>query len=302
MTAYAPYFEDLHVGVADTSAPALTLTLAHAAVHQAILGDRLRLSLDTELSRRVTGGPLAHPGLVWDVSIGQSTVLTQRVIANLFYRGLRFRRAPAIGDTLATTTTVEALKQNRRRPGRPATGLAVLRIVTVDQDQRPVLDYWRCAMLPLRDPEGETGHADDLDAIPTELERAELTEATNSWDLGAMRGGGDGPLAADLVPGRQWSHVGGSVVSSAPELARLSLNVAAVHHDATRTTTGGRLVYGGHTIGLAAGHVSLVLPELATIVAWEHCDHLAPVFEGDTLHSDVTLEAIDGPLMTVHVR
>jgi acyl dehydratase len=267
-----------------------------------MLGDRLRLPLDAGLARRVTGGPLAHPGLVCDVSIGQSTIVTQRVIANLFYRGLRFRRAPAIGDTLSTTTTVAALKQNTPRPGRPATGLAALHIVTVDQERRPVLDYWRCAMLPLRDPQGETGHADDLDVIPAELDRAELVEATDSWDLGAMRAGRDGPFAADLAPGQRWSQLGGSVVSGASELARLSLNIAAVHHDSTSTATGRRLVYGGHTIGVAAAHVSLALPELATIVAWEHCDHLAPVFEDDTLHSDVTLEAVDGALVTIHVR
>src|SRR5215216_7879420 len=118
-------------------APALTLTEGHAAVHQAIVGDRLRLALDETLSRRVLGGRLAHPALVWDVAIGQSTVLTQRVIANLFYRGLVLRRAVRLGDTLRTTTEVVARRENRSRP----TGLAVLRIRTVDQKDRPVLDF-----------------------------------------------------------------------------------------------------------------------------------------------------------------
>ena len=31
----------------------------------------------------------------------------------------------------------------------------------------------------------------------------------------------------------EWAVQGGDVVSSAPELARLTLNVATVHHDAT---------------------------------------------------------------------
>ena len=280
----------------------MTLTEGHAAVHQAILGDRLRLPLDAHLARRVTGAPLAHPGLVWDVSIGQSTPLTQRVLANLFYRGLRFHRAPAIGDTLSTTTTVAALKQNAMRAGRRATGLAALHIVTVDDADRRVLDYWRCAMLPLRDPRGQTGRTDDLDVVPTVVDTMRLGEATASWDLAAMREGCEGPFATDLVPGTAWLGLGGSVVSAAPELARLSLNIAAAHHDATGTPTGRRLVYGGHTIGLAAAHVSLALPNIATIVAWEHCDHLGPVFEGDTLRSDVTLEAVEGVLVTVHVR
>jgi acyl dehydratase len=81
---------------------------------------------------------------------------------------------------------------------------------------------------------------------------------------------------------------GGDVVSSAPELARLTLNVAAVHHDVTRS--GRRLVYGGHTIGIAASQLSRALPNLVTIVGWEACDHTAPVYEGDTLNSEVELE------------
>ena len=147
-------------------APALTLTEGHAALHQAIAGDRLLLALDRPLGEAVLGAgpPLAHPALVWDVAIGQSTVATGRVIANLFYRGLLLRRPVRLGDTLRTTTEVVARRENRSRP----TGLAVLRIRTVDQEDRPVLDFSRCAMLPLRDePTGEEGDevggAEDLE-------------------------------------------------------------------------------------------------------------------------------------------
>ena len=143
-----PYFEDLEVGTVFEDAPALTLTDGHAALHQAITGDRLRLALDRTLGEAVLGAgpPLAHPALVWDVAIGQSTVATGRVIANLFYRGLLLRRPVRLGDTLRTITEVVARRENRSRP----TGLAVLRIRTVDQEDRPVLDFTRCAMLPLR--------------------------------------------------------------------------------------------------------------------------------------------------------
>ncbi|HEY2181273.1 MAG TPA: acyl dehydratase, partial [Solirubrobacteraceae bacterium] len=98
----APYFEDLHVGLVERRAPAVTLTDGMAALHQAIVGDRLAVALDATLARAVAGTPgaLAHPALVWDVAIGQSTLLTARVIANLFYRGLVLARIPSIGDTL----------------------------------------------------------------------------------------------------------------------------------------------------------------------------------------------------------
>jgi acyl dehydratase len=142
-----PYWEQLSVGDLYDEFPALTLSEGHAALHQSIVGDRLRLALDATLSERVAGRRLAHPMLVCDVSIGQSTLPTQRVIGNLFYRRLMLRRLPAIGDTMRTTTEIVALKRNAVKEGRKPTGLAVLHIVTKDQEDRAILDYWRCAML-----------------------------------------------------------------------------------------------------------------------------------------------------------
>ena len=45
-----PWFEDLQVGTVFDAAPAVTLTEGHAALHQAIAGDRLRLALDRTLA------------------------------------------------------------------------------------------------------------------------------------------------------------------------------------------------------------------------------------------------------------
>ncbi len=308
-----PWFDELSVGQVSPPVPALTLTEGHAALHQAIVGDRLALALDGPLSEAVTGcdRPLAHPALVWDVAIGQSTLLTERVIGNLFYRGLVLRRAPAIGDTLHTSTEVVALRQNSSKPGRAATGLAVLRVRTTDQQDRRVLDFWRCAMLPLSDPDGHTAHHDSLEAIPSELDPASLGEAVAGWRLDALRGAGAGAVAVDAsgdelpAPGTIWRLLGGDVVSAAPELARLTLNVAVAHHDARGA--GRRLVYGGHTIGIAAAHITRVLPNLVTFVAWHGCDHTGPVLEGDTLASEIELERVqrlpgDHGARLVHLR
>ncbi len=291
-----PWFEDFAVGQVFDDAPALTLTSGHAAVHQAIAGDRLRLSLDTLVSRLVTGRdePLAHPNLVCDVAIGQSTGPTQRVRGNLFYRGLVLQRPVFVGDTLITRTEVVALKQNRSREGAPATGLVVLRIRTCDQDDQPVLDFWRCPMLPLRDPDVRTGHADALDAIPSQLNRAAVRAATPSgWRLEPLRKRAGGPAAADLMPGDVFQVESGETVTAAPELARMTLNVATAHTDATGSAHGRRLVYGGHTISIAAAHVTRALPRLATIVAWAGCDHVGPVFEGDVLRTEVHVEGVE---------
>ena len=306
-----PFFEDLRIGAIERSAPAVTLTEGMAAVHRSIVGDRLRLALDAPLASAVAGAhaALAHPALVWDLAIGQSTVVTGRVVANLFYRGLVLARAPTIGDTLRTSTEVVALRQTTPRTGRPATGLAVLRVRTVDQQDRQVLDFWRCAMLPLRDPDGQSGRADSFDAIPAELEPQALRAAIDGWRLRAFAGAqtdanADADVitnaspdpaspAAALVAGTRCVLEAGDVVSSAPELARLTLNVAAVHHDRHRHPDGRRLVYGGHTIGLAAAQACRALPQIVTIVGWHSCEHLAPVHEGDTLYSELELERLE---------
>jgi len=283
-----PFFDDLAVGLIIKEAPSLTLTEGLAATHTAIVGDRLRIALDHDLSHRVAGGVLAHPALVWDIANGQSTLLTRRVIANLFYRGFGFKRFPMIGDTLHTATEVVAMRQNRARAGRSSTGLAALRVRTRDQNDRPVLDYWRCAMLPLRDPAGETTHNDDLEKIPAELSSEALRAPIAGWRLDAFAQIA-GAHFADLEPETTWEIVGGDLVSSAPELARLTLNLAMAHHDVA-SSPAGRLVYGGHTIGLAAAQVARTLPNLVTIVAWQGCDHIGPVREGDTLRSTLELE------------
>ncbi len=300
-----PYFDELAVGQEFTGAPGVTLTSGLAAAHQAIVGGRLVLATDHELCRQVTGGgPVASPGLVWDVAIGQSTLVTQHVKANLFYRGLAFHYAPRLGDTLRTCTRVAGLRQNKPREGRAPTGLAALRITTVDQENRPVLDFWRCAMLPLRDQGARTGHEDDLAQIGQPAAAASLNALVSGWRLDRFAQIASGPRLAGLRAGQSWPVPGGDVVSSAPELARLTMNVAMVHHDLT-AAGGQRLVYGGHAIGLALAQAARSLPSIVTVAAWHGCDHLGPVHEGDTLRSTLSVEQVDelpGGAGLVHLR
>jgi acyl dehydratase len=288
----APYFDELHTGQVFAGAPSMTLTSGLATVHQSILGDRLRLPLDAELSAAVTGStvPLAHPGLVCDVAIGQSTLVTQHVKANLFYRGLVFYRFPVIGDTLFTRTEVVGLKKNSVKPDRAPTGLVALRMTTIDQADRLILDFYRCAMLPLSQGAGpnDADHADDLSKVGADL--APPPSAVDEWDGDVFRERIPGPhFDTDLAGTVLQSSA--DVVSSAPELARLTLNIAAVHHDSR--IGGRRLVYGGHTIGLALAEASRLLPNLATVLGWRSCDHTAPVYEGDTLYSELHIDSAE---------
>src|SRR5690606_11100656 len=145
----------------------------------------------------------------------------------------------------------------------------------------------RCAMLPLAegvDPQSCT-RADDLSTIGTG--HPQPWTAPEGWDVGVYRArvpGAQAPLPAEGTVLRP----GADVVSSAPELARLTLNVAETHHDA-RVSGAGRLVYGGHTIGLALAQATRALPSMLTVLGWHSCDHVGPVREGDTLSSDVVV-------------
>jgi acyl dehydratase len=305
----SPYFEDLALGAVFDDAPSVTLTSGHAAFHQALCGDRQRLPLDASLSRSVTGfeQPLVHANVVCNIAIGQTTWPTQRVMGNLFYRGLVLQRPVFLGDTLRTTTRIVALKQNRVRPDRAASGLAVLQIHVENQNGDSVLDFWRCAMLPCRDPQADTGRADSFDAIPAELDMQQVRSAVpGDWKLDHFRNQVPGEHFADLNAGTHYVVEARDTVTCAPELARLTLNIAKAHTDATSSVYERRLVYGGHTISLAAAQITRALPNLVTLIAWHGCDHTAPVFEGDLLRSECSVEALHtletGGLVDLHVR
>jgi acyl dehydratase len=294
----APFFDDIERGATFT-APGVTLTEGHAALHQAIVGDRLRLALDADLYLAVSGtaGLLAHPMLVCDIAIGQSTAPSMRVLGNLFYRGLGARPVP-VGTTLHTTTEVVA-----RRAASRGRGIVALRVRTLDGQGEPVLDFHRAPLLPASE-RGVTDDADDdLAGVGTEVvDVAGLIPA--GWDLAPLRAEPQGSLFAELRAGDVVAVEAGETVTAATELARLSLNMAHTHTDAGASAHGRRLVYGGHVIGVAASHVTRVLPDLASILAWESCDHLGPTFEGERLHSRVAITTCeplaDGGL--VHLR
>jgi 2-methylfumaryl-CoA hydratase len=297
-----PYFDDFTVGETVPPAPAITIGPGDLAVYQAIIGDPLAVALSEPLARRLTGaeGRVVNPAYVMHVSIGQSTVATRRVVANLFYRGVALRRAVRVGDTLATTVTILGLRENQPRPDRPPRGMALLGIRTVDQDDRLVVEYERCAMVNARGG-GPTGHADDLGPAETPLDLAVYTAlAPTDWDLGAL------PATDPWTAGETRADPLRDTVSSAMELARMTQNLAPIHRDATLGRDGRRLVYGGHTIGLAQASLARLLPSLATVVAWHSCDHLQPVYEGDLLAFRATLldelPAAGGRLRAYSVR
>lgn len=289
-----PYFEDFFIGQDFSDVPSVTVTDGMAALHQSLFGDRNRLTLDQPLCQAVTHEPrmLVNSALVCNLAIGQSTMPSQRVLGNLFYRGLHLRSPVFIQDTLTTRTQVVGLKQNTIKPGRAASGMVALEIQVENQKGETVLHFWRCPMIPCRAPDAETGHNDDFSVMPADISDEQLFEQIPDWHFAAYRA--RYPSASEpLITGQTLLVEAADTVTSAPELVRMTLNLAMTHTDATRSVYGKRLVYGGHTISIASKQIAMALPHSLQTLAWYHCDHVGPVFEGDILSSRISIIEIN---------
>lgn len=287
-----PYFEDFTVGEFLEEAPSITLTTGHANMHQMLFGDRSRLPLDHHLTHEITGSdrPIANGIMAMGFGVGQTTYASQNVMGNLFYRGVVLKKLVYIGDTLSTTTQIVALRQNKVKGGRPSTGMVGLEITTTNQNGDEIMRFWRCPMVPCRDPKAQTGHADYLDVIPSDISTQTLIDAApTDWDLEAFRKRFTGIHFDQVDVDVLFKVKARDTVTLAPELARATLNLAMTHTDAGASIYGKRLVYGGHTISIAAAQLLRALPNTLSILAWRHCNHVAPVFEEDMLRSEITV-------------
>lgn len=295
-----PYYEELRVGQEMPRQPSVVIDDGMAALYQSMVGERLPMVMDPSVCEAVTGrsSRLASPALVMHLSIGHSTTLTRRAIANLFYRDVRLLRPVLVGQSIATAVTVVALADSRARPGRSHRGKVLVDIVTTADGERAVT-YQRAPLLPQRG-DAQPGHDGDLGTPPT-LDLASYAELVPAhWDftpLGAGTGWQPGTTVAD--PARD-------VVDNALGLVRLTNNLAMVHRDAAESPYPQRLLYGGHVVGLAQASLSRTLPGMATVVGWHGCDHTAPAFEGDQVSFQHTLldtaPAASGRVFAVHVE
>jgi 2-methylfumaryl-CoA hydratase len=274
-TRPGPFYEDFRVGATLPALPSVTLTDADNALYRAITGDQHALAADAGRYRAASGstGSLANPGIVMHYSIGQTTMATRQAIANLYYRSVRIARPVEIGQTLTTTTTVLGLKDSAPKGGQ-FRGKVWLGIVTSNEDG-PVAEYERCALVRGNGPD-QPGHDDAIPGPSDPTPLGELTGGVPGWDLSSLPVSDWGIGDTSVDPLRD--HV-----DMATPLARLTFNQAAVHRDVTATADGRRLVYGGHVQGLAQASLTRMLPGLATVQAWDGCDHVGPAYEGDLI-------------------
>jgi len=279
-----PFAEELRLGVPLEAAPDITIDEGVAAQYLAISGDQLRPTLSSPLSLEVTGrtSRLANPGLVIALSIGQSTVATGRVIANLRYDNLSLFRQLYLGETVRTVVTPIAAEWTRS--GRERAKVLLSMNLTTSEGE-PVASYQRLALLPV-------ANAEQLatSPIPAPAQTTPLDDFAHYIPSGWSSPGGQLPHVLDI--GATWTDPLADTVSSALELVRLTQNRAAAHRDARAGIDGRRLVYGGHTVALAQASLSRFSSDLVTVLAWRSCSHLRPVFEGDLLTFETRVDAV----------
>jgi 2-methylfumaryl-CoA hydratase len=274
--ADGPFYDRLTPGQVLTPQHAVTLDDGLASVYLSMSGEALALPLSAPLSAAVTGkaARLASAGLVINLSIGQSTVATRRAIANLFYRNMRVLRPVHLGETLHTVVTIKAMSDASSKPGQPLRGKALLGITTT-ADGEVVLDYERCALLPVSEGGSLPGYSADVGPADSPLDLAHYADLLpKGWSADAF------PATEEWIDATDGTR---DHVDLAAGFARLTHNRAIVHRDATASVYGKRLVYGGHVVALAQASLTRCLPHVATVVAWHSCSHTGPAFEGDLL-------------------
>ena len=292
-----PYYDDFEHGMTIPPLPAVTVTEADNVAYRMITGDQHFASADQNAYQRVSGSSkaLVNPGLVMQFAIGQTTNATRKAIANLYYRSVRILRPVEVGETIQTTTTVLGLSDAKPKEGQHR-GKVWLGIET-STDRGPVVQYERCALVASKS--GSPGHSSEIPGPSDPAPLEDVTELVPDWDLSGLSttGWDIGESRTDAMR----DHV-----DLAPSLARMTFNQAFVHRDASASIYGKRLVYGGHVQGLAQASLSRLLPGIATIVAWDGCDHVGPAFEGDLLEFRHELKEIlpvkGGRLMRFEIR
>ena len=285
-----PYYDLLRPGMELPRQPGVTLDSGLCAVYQALVGERLPLVQNRRLCTEVTGSaePLVSPGLVMALSVGHTTTVSRRVIANLFYRHVRLPRPVYQGQTLDTTVRVIAMRDGRPRPDRAPRGMVLVACEST-ADGVPVATYQRCPMLPTKGRD-LPGFSDDIGS------GAAPDDPTGGIDLAACAESVPGDWRLQLLGEPDSWAVGITVtdplrdyIDNTPALLHLTHNLAFVHRDAEVSPYGRRLVNGLQVAGMAQASLSRVLSGMATVVAWGYCNHTGPVFENDLLSFRHTL-------------
>lgn len=281
------FFEDFRLGETIVHATPRTVTEGDVSNYISLTGSRFALHSANSFAQSL-GLPRAPVDdlLAFHLVFGKTVPdVSLNAIANLGYAACRFGAYLYPGDTVATTSTVIGLKQNK--DGK--TGNVYVRSVGTNQRSETVLDYCRWVMVRKRS-----------DAPAPEPVVPSLPESVPVAELGVPAGlrvtGYDTALSGspwfweDYRSGERIDHVDAMTLEDADHMsaARLYQNTARVHfnlHVEKAGRFGKRIVYGGHVISIARALSFNGLANAIRIAAIHGGRHVAPCFGGDTVYA-----------------
>lgn len=283
------FFEDFKIGQVFQHATPRTLSDGDSALYIALTGARQVLH---------SAQPVAHAMgyqnrtiddlLAFHIALGKTVPdISINAIANLGYAQVQFVRPIYAGDTISAKSTVVGLKQNS--DGK--SGIVYVQCEALNQDHQVVISWIRWVMVRksnLDTPAPETVIPDlpkVVDAkhlnIPTNVEYdgfdTSITGSSFVWD--------------DYEIGEVINHPSGMTVDESDHTlaTKLYQNPARLHFDASKSTYGKRLVFGGHVMSVCRALSYEGLENALSIAAINGGAHSNPTFGGDTLyaHSEV---------------
>jgi 2-methylfumaryl-CoA hydratase len=248
---------------------------------------------------------LASPQMVFNVTLSLGVQNdSEKAIANLGYYQVQFLRPVYPGDTLRAFTKV--LERKDRGPDKP--GIALIRTVGVNQDDRVVLQYERKIMVAWRGDRLPTTPAPEV-AVPFPGEDAPAVELPVPPTAFAAGLTGPNTYAEDFTPGDIIVHSNGRTITE--EHMALTYGVGnshPLHFDRVFSSglsgkmSGEPIVYGGLVFAWLDGLASRDVSEHAL---WElgftEGYHTQPAFAGDTVGAISRVLAVeDAPGLADH--
>lgn len=283
------FFEDFKIGQVFQHATPRTVSDGDSALYIALTGARQVLH---------SAQPVAHAIgyqnrtiddlLAFHIALGKTVPdISINAIANLGYAQVQFVRPIYAGDTISAKSTVVGLKQNS--DGK--SGIVYVQCEALNQDHQVVISWIRWVMVRksnLDTPAPETVIPElskVVDAkhlnIPSNVEYdgfdTSITGSSFVWD--------------DYEIGEVINHPSGMTVDESDHTlaTKLYQNPARLHFDASKSTYGKRLVFGGHVMSVCRALSYEGLENALSIAAINGGAHCNPTFGGDTLyaHSEV---------------
>jgi 2-methylfumaryl-CoA hydratase len=288
-TTTGNFFEDFRLGQRIVHATPRTVTEGDVALYTALFGSRFAVNSSAPFAASVGLARAPIDSLLAFHLVFGKTVpdISLNAVANLGYAQGRFGAPVYPGDTLAATSEVIGLKQNK--DGK--TGVVYVHSVGTNQRGETVVDYRRWVMVRKKNvdaPAPETVVPD----LPVAVSAAELAvpfrlAAPGKYDAALA---GSAHFWEDYAVGERIDHVDGMTIEEAEHMlaTRLYQNTARVHfnqHTEKDGRFGRRIIYGGHIISLARSLSFNGLANALTISAINGGRHTNPTFAGDTVYA-----------------